>query len=98
MSAVPPVTAPPGTPGSQDDESDRGRSQQAYRRGRLDSERFDGRNFALRLVELGYTNVDWYRGGREAWEVTDLPETELEHSAVVICARAVHDGPGTNCP
>ena len=30
------------------------------------SERFDGRNLALRLVALGYTNVVWYRGGREA--------------------------------
>ena len=41
------------------------------------SERFDGRNLALRLVALGYTNVLWYRGGREAWEAADLPETEL---------------------
>jgi adenylate cyclase len=41
------------------------------------SERFDGRNLALRLVALGYTNVYWYRGGREAWEVAGLPETEL---------------------
>ena len=41
------------------------------------SERFDGRNLALRLVALGYTNVYWYRGGREAWEVAGLPETEF---------------------
>ena len=41
------------------------------------SERFDGRNLALRLVALGYTNVVWYRGGREAWEVAGLPETDL---------------------
>jgi adenylate cyclase len=41
------------------------------------SERFDGRNLALRLVALGYTNVRWYRGGREAWEVAGLPEAEL---------------------
>lgn len=41
------------------------------------SERFDGRNLALRLVALGYTQVYWYRGGREAWEVAGLPETEL---------------------
>jgi adenylate cyclase len=41
------------------------------------SERFDGRNLALRLVALGYTNVYWYRGGREAWEANGLPETEL---------------------
>ena len=38
------------------------------------SERFDGRNLALRLVALGYTDVRWYRGGREAWEVHELPE------------------------
>jgi rhodanese-related sulfurtransferase len=42
------------------------------------SERFDGRNLALRLVALGYTNVYWYRGGREAWEVAGLPETALD--------------------
>jgi adenylate cyclase len=41
------------------------------------SERFDGRNLALRLVALGYTEVYWYRGGREAWELHGLPETEL---------------------
>ena len=42
------------------------------------SERFDGRNLALRLVALGYTNVYWYRGGREAWEVNGLPEDVLD--------------------
>ena len=41
------------------------------------SERFDGRNLALRLVALGYTQVYWYRGGREAWEVAGLPEADL---------------------
>jgi rhodanese-related sulfurtransferase len=41
------------------------------------SERFDGRNLSLRLAALGYTRVYWYRGGREAWEVAELPETEL---------------------
>jgi adenylate cyclase len=42
------------------------------------SERFDGRNLALRVVALGYTQVYWYRGGREAWEVNSLPETNLD--------------------
>jgi adenylate cyclase len=42
------------------------------------SERFDGRNLALRLVALGYTDVYWYRGGREAWEVAGLPETAVD--------------------
>ena len=41
------------------------------------SERFDGRNLALRLAAIGYTHVYWYRGGREAWEVAELPEAEL---------------------
>jgi len=41
------------------------------------SERFDGRNLALRLTALGYTQVYWYRGGREAWEVAELPEAEI---------------------
>jgi tetratricopeptide (TPR) repeat protein/rhodanese-related sulfurtransferase len=43
----------------------------------FNAERFDGRNLALRLAALGYANVYWYRGGREAWEVNGLPETEL---------------------
>ena len=41
------------------------------------SEDFRGCNLALRLVALGYTQVYWYRGGREAWEVNGLPETDL---------------------
>jgi TolB-like protein/DNA-binding winged helix-turn-helix (wHTH) protein/tetratricopeptide (TPR) repeat protein len=41
------------------------------------SECFDGSNLALRLVALGYKNVYWYRGGREAWEVRGLPEADL---------------------
>jgi hypothetical protein len=36
------------------------------------SERFDGRP-----VAMGYTNVYWYRGGREAWKVNGLREAEL---------------------
>jgi hypothetical protein len=44
---------------------------------RFNSEHFDGRNLALRLAALGYTRVRWYRGGREAWEVAHLHETEL---------------------
>ncbi len=41
------------------------------------SERFTGYNLACRLVPLGYRNVFWYRGGREAWSVAGLPEAEL---------------------
>jgi adenylate cyclase len=37
------------------------------------SERWTGYNLSLRLVALGYRNVLWYRGGREAWEVAGLP-------------------------
>jgi TolB-like protein len=44
----------------------------------FNSERFDGHNLALRLVALGYSNVSWYRGGREAWEVANLPETAID--------------------
>jgi hypothetical protein len=44
----------------------------------LNSERFDSRNLSLRLAALGYTQVYWYRGGREAWEVADLPEAPLD--------------------
>jgi adenylate cyclase len=42
------------------------------------SESFRGRNLALRLAALGYSEVYWYRGGREAWEVAGLPETDLD--------------------
>ena len=41
------------------------------------SERFDGRNLALRMASLGYKQVYWFRGGREAWEVAGLPEADL---------------------
>jgi TolB-like protein/class 3 adenylate cyclase len=41
------------------------------------AERFQSRNLVLRLAALGYSNLHWYRGGREAWEVAGLPETEL---------------------
>ena len=52
-----------------------GNFDQPISRGRLDSERFGGCNFALRLAALGYTQrLNWYRGGREAWEVAELPE------------------------
>ena len=34
----------------------------------------DGYNIALRIRHAGYTNVYWYRGGREAWEVAGKPE------------------------
>ncbi len=44
----------------------------------VNSERFDGWNLVLRLAALGYQNVYWYRGGREAWEVNGLPETALD--------------------
>ena len=41
------------------------------------AERYQGRNLALRLVALGYTEVYWYRGGREAWQAAGLPEAEV---------------------
>jgi len=43
----------------------------------VNSERFTGYNLAVRLVALGYTQVYWYRGGFEAWQVNGLPEAEL---------------------
>ncbi len=44
----------------------------------VNSERFSGYNLALRLVALGYTQVYWYRGGFEAWQVSGLPDSDLE--------------------
>ena len=43
----------------------------------LNSERYQGRNLALRLVALGYDEVYWYRGGREAWMAAGLPAAEV---------------------
>jgi hypothetical protein len=37
----------------------------------------DGYNLALRIRHAGYTNVYWYRDGREAWEVANRPEDEV---------------------
>ena len=41
------------------------------------AERFQGRNLAMRLAALGYTEVYWYRGGREAWMAAGLPMAEV---------------------
>jgi adenylate cyclase len=41
------------------------------------AERWSARNLALRLVALGYTQVHWYRGGREVWRAHDLPTADL---------------------
>jgi PQQ-dependent catabolism-associated CXXCW motif protein len=30
-------------------------------------------NATLRAIDLGYTNVSWYRGGRDAWQAAGLP-------------------------
>jgi TolB-like protein/class 3 adenylate cyclase len=43
----------------------------------FNSERFDGRNLALRLARMGFTEVYWYRGGRETWEFAGLEEAPL---------------------
>ena len=45
------------------------------------SERYAGRNLALRLAALGYTEVFWYRGGREAWLSAGLPAAEVTPQA-----------------
>jgi tetratricopeptide (TPR) repeat protein len=39
--------------------------------------RFGSYNLALRIRHAGYTNVYWYRGGREAWEVAGKSEDEV---------------------
>lgn len=41
------------------------------------AERFQSRNLALRLAALGYTEVYWYRGGREAWMAAGQPTAEV---------------------
>ena len=49
-------------------------SKHANPRRRVNVAHFDGYNLALRIHHAGYTNVYWYRGGREAWEVAGKPE------------------------
>jgi adenylate cyclase len=39
---------------------------------------WNARNLAIELVALGYSNVSWYRGGLEAWDVAGLPVAELK--------------------
>jgi adenylate cyclase len=39
---------------------------------------WDARNLAIELAALGYSNVSWYRGGLEAWDVAGLPVTRLK--------------------
>jgi 3-mercaptopyruvate sulfurtransferase SseA len=39
--------------------------------------RWIGRNLALRIIALGYTDVAWYRGGWEAWEASGQPRGPL---------------------
>ena len=34
-------------------------------------------NAVLRAVDLGYTNVFWYRGGRDSWRAAGLPLTPV---------------------
>jgi PQQ-dependent catabolism-associated CXXCW motif protein len=38
-------------------------------------------NATLRIVQLGYHNVYWYRGGREAWKAAGLPLANLAREA-----------------
>ena len=57
--------------------ADRGLLRKLRALHRLQSGRFTGYNLALRLVALGYSQVHWYRGGFEAWQVNGLPEAAL---------------------
>lgn len=39
----------------------------------LSPERWMSYNVSLRAINLGYTNVLWYRGGIESWKKAGLP-------------------------
>jgi rhodanese-related sulfurtransferase len=43
----------------------------------MNSERRTSYNLALRLGLIGCINIYWYRGGVEAWQVTNLPSSDL---------------------
>lgn len=76
--------APAGQAGSFDDNNQRefGQFLQGVMQGRKDlpmifycasSQCWLSYNAALRAINLGYTNVLWYRGGLEAWKQARLP-------------------------
>jgi PQQ-dependent catabolism-associated CXXCW motif protein len=35
-------------------------------------------NATLRAIDLGYTNVYWYRGGRDSWQAAGLPMSPVD--------------------
>jgi PQQ-dependent catabolism-associated CXXCW motif protein len=39
-------------------------------------------NATLRALDLGYTNVYWYRGGRDSWQAAGLPMTPVAPSPI----------------
>jgi PQQ-dependent catabolism-associated CXXCW motif protein len=39
-------------------------------------------NATLRALDLGYTDVYWYRGGRDAWQAAGLPMTPVAPTPV----------------
>lgn len=39
-------------------------------------------NATLRALDLGYTNVYWYRGGRDSWQAAGLPMTPVAPTPV----------------
>jgi len=47
----------------------------------LDSHCWLSYNAALRAVKLGYRNVHWYRGGRDAWHAAGLPLVPVAQEA-----------------
>jgi adenylate cyclase len=46
------------------------------------AERWHARNLAMELATLGYTNVSWYRGGLEAWDLAGLSVKNLNTSMI----------------
>ena len=44
-------------------------------------------NASLRAINLGYTNVLWYRGGIEAWKQAGLPVQSSGSAAQTPAAR-----------
>ena len=46
----------------------------------INAEHWGGYNLAVRAVALGYNNVLWYRGGRDAWAAAGLPVGPLKGS------------------
>jgi tetratricopeptide (TPR) repeat protein/DNA-binding winged helix-turn-helix (wHTH) protein len=54
---------------------------------------WQARNLAIEIASLGYSNVSWYRGGLEAWDVAGLPTTRNSGQTIANYDDAIRRDP-----